>query len=314
MTTHHEIRVRGKNLLVPAVSIDGNTVVRLGRCPVIARFADEELVQGRPVRDLGSFCAAVRQSGLGADLLTINSLHCSGGYTPGVVAEAESLAVIHTESFDQWWTSELSQDGRKNVRRAEKKGVVVEEADLDAAFVSGIKEIYDETPVRQGRRFWHFGKSLDDVRKENETYAERSWFLGAFVGSALVGFIKVIEVDEFGHLIQILSKQAEQDRRPTNALIAAAVKRCEARGLKYLVYGNYRYGAKGDDSLSEFKRRNGFRELEYSRLYVPLNGLGRFIVAAGLHKGFGALLPRQVAVAARSIRARLVGFGLRSPT
>lgn len=291
---------------MPAVRIDGNVVVRLGRCPAIAKFADEEVVQGRPVRELESFCAAVRQSGLGADVLTVSSLHCKGNQKSAVVAEAESLAVIHTESFDEWWTNRLSQDGRKNVRRAEKKGIVVREAVLDDAFVKGIKEIYDETPIRQGRRFWHFGKSLEAVREENGTFPERSWFLGAYSGSMLVGFIKVIQADEFGYLIQILSKQADQDRRPTNALIAAAVKQCELRGLKYLVYGNYRYGAKGEDSLSEFKRRNGFTELEYFRYYLPLNPMGRLMIAAGLHKGWKALLPRGLAVTARSVRAKLL--------
>ena len=51
----------------------------------------------------------------------------------------------------------------KNARRASKRDVAVEAAELNTTFVEGIKSIYDETPVRQGRKFWHYGKDAAEL-------------------------------------------------------------------------------------------------------------------------------------------------------
>ena len=43
---------------------------------------------------------------------------------------------------------------------------------FDDALVRGISRIYDETPTRQGRRFWHYGKDLDAAKARlTETFS-----------------------------------------------------------------------------------------------------------------------------------------------
>ena len=109
---------------------------------------------------------------------------------------------------------------------------------------------------------------------ENETYLERSEFIGAFYEDTLIGFIKMTYVDRVATLIQILAKNEQHDKRPMNALLAHAMEICESKHMSCLVYGKYVYGKKNDSSLAEFKRRNGFEQVNFLRYYVPLNERG----------------------------------------
>lgn len=307
-----EIRIRGRNTLVPAVDIHGRTVVRTGRWLKLASLRDEELVEGEPVADPAGFVAQLQASGLGADLLTFLAAPTNPQPRPGLYWEEENLAVIPTHSFQDWWENRLPQESRKNVRRAAKREVVVREVAFDDDLVRGIKAIYDETPVRQGRAFWHYGKSFEAVKEENGTYLDRSWFVGAYYRDELIGFIKVVMVDRMATLIQILAKNAHQDKRPMNALLAHTVELCEKRGASFLVYGKYRYGKKRGDSLGEFKRRNGFEELKFPRYFAPLTLKGRLALKLGAHHGVANMIPRPVANFLLKLRAAVLGWRSRS--
>jgi hypothetical protein len=119
--------------------------------------------------------------------------------------------------------------------------VVVRSVPFTDDLVAGIVDIYNETPIRQGRPFWHYGKTFEAVKQMNATYLERSGFLGAFLGDELIGFLKIVYVNRVARLMQIVAKDAHRDKRPMNALIAKAVELCETKNCTDLVYGNYRY-------------------------------------------------------------------------
>ena len=85
-------------------------------------------------------------------------------------------------------------------------------AKLDDDFAAGIKAIYDATPVRQGRQFWHYGKDIDTVKRENGSYLDRSEFLGAYYSGQLVGFMKLVYVGDAARSMQILCLNAHQDK------------------------------------------------------------------------------------------------------
>ena len=53
---------------------------------------------------------------------------------------------------------------RNQIRKAEKEGLVVKEVPYDDDFVRGMTAIFNESPVRQGRPFWHYGKSFETVK------------------------------------------------------------------------------------------------------------------------------------------------------
>jgi hypothetical protein len=274
----------------------------------IGYIFDEELIERRDRPDVTRLLQELRNGSLGLDILRVGRAYTDLELPLECPREVDNLAVAGTTPFEDWWAS-LPQVSRRNVRLAEKRGVVVRPVTFDDALVEGIKEIYDELPVRQGRRFWHYGKDIESVRLENATYLARSQFVGAYVRNELVGFIKYIRVDNTAVLIQILAKESERERKPMNALLSHTVALCSEQGLSSIVYGKYRYG-EGDSSLTEFKRRNAFSEVTYPEYIVPMSNWGRAAIAGGFHRGLREVLPASaVTIFQRARAATLRGLG-----
>ena len=302
-----EIRVRGRNTNVPSVQVSGRTIIVTGKWLKVARARDEELVEGEAIPNAHDFVSKLKENGLPIDILVfsqrIDEPHPKYEYP----MQWDNAAAADARNFDQWW-KRLPQETRKNVRRAAKRGVSVQIANFDDKFVKGIKAIYDESPVRQGMRFWHFGKDLETIRMENGTYLERSEFIGAYYNDELIGFIKFVYVDNVAKIMQILSKAAHYDKRPMNALVAKAVEVCHQKGFSYLVYSQLNFGNKKDSQLAEFKRRNGFDEMRFPRYYVPLTLKGRIALKLNLHRSILEILPSKLISLLLRIRSRLLRF------
>jgi hypothetical protein len=203
----------------------------------------------------------------------------------------DNVAAIRLDNPEDWWENRLPQETRKNVRRSAKRGVVVRVASLDDDLIRGIVAINNESPIRQGKPFPHYGKDPEAVRKDYSSFRDRSEFIGAYSGDELIGFIQIIRMGKIAGILEILSKTSHYDKRPANALIAKAVEHCAEKGISYLTYGKYCYGNKRDNPLTEFKRRNGFEETLVPRFYVPLTALGKISVAFRLHRGLLGILP-----------------------
>ena len=169
--------------------------------------------------------------------------------------------------------------------------MVVKLVEFDDTFVQGIVSINNETPIRQGKPFWHFQKSFDAVKRENSTYAERNAFLGAYWQDELIGFIRMTFVGRTAHMLQLLTMMKHFDKKPANALIAKAVEICEKKGMSDLVYANYIYNDP-KSSLTEFKRRNGFEKVLLPRYYIPLTLKGKAGLSFGLHRGLAQSIPK----------------------
>lgn len=218
--------------------------------------------------------------------------------------QSDNLAVLPVSTFENWWTHQIRSFPRNRARQAEKRGVNVQEVQLDEALVRGIWEIYNECPVRQGKRFTHFGKSIETVRNETSTYVERSVWIGAFFEKKLIGFAK-LTIDESrtqAGVVHIVSSVQHRDKAPTNALIAQAVRSCADRGIRYLVYENFSFGKKKPDSLSNFKEINGFKRVDVPRYYVPLTRVGWIAFKLGLHQRFIDHLPEGIVGRIRDLR------------
>jgi hypothetical protein len=207
--------------------------------------------------------------------------------------ELDNLAVLRITTFDHWFNHQIRSYPRNRARQAEKKGVVIREVPFDDALVRGIQEVYNECPVRQGKRSRHFGKDLETIRKIEATFLDSSIFIGAFLQEKLIGFVKLVH-DDTGtqaNLMNFLSMVTHKDKAPTNALLAQAVKSCADRGISYLLYQKYSYGKKGNDGLTNFKEVNGFEPVDVPRYYVPLTALGRAGLSLGLHRPLVDNLP-----------------------
>src|SRR5581483_4743623 len=190
--------------------------------------------------------------------------------------EWDNYAVLQISTFENWWTTQIGFKARNKAKQAEKKGVSLREVTFDESLVRGIWEIYNECPIRQRRRFPHYGKDVQTVHRDEATFLENSVFIGAYHADKLIGIIKLV-VDETGRqagLMNIVSMIRHRDKAPQNALIAHAVRACANRGIQFLVYSRFAYGKKQQDSLSDFKERNGFKRVEVPRYHVPLTRLG----------------------------------------
>ncbi len=301
-TDHTEIRVKGKAVLVPSAQIDGRTVITTGRWLKMAAVQDEDLVEGEMLADPLSFVLHLKETGLNPDMFTFAQKlpDTTPKYTYHL--EWDNQAVIPITTFSDWWEKRVESSVRRAVRKATKAGIVVRLAEFDDAFVQGIVSINNETPVRQGRAFWHYRKSFDAVKCENSTYSERNAFLGAYCQDELIGFMRMTYSDRVANIVQLLSMMKHYDKRPANALIAKAVEVCEQQGMSYLMYYNYIYNDP-QSSLTEFKRRNGFEQVLLPRYYIPVTVKGRVALGLGLHRGLVKRIPQPVVTQLLKLRS-----------
>jgi hypothetical protein len=283
--------VRGKATWAPSAQIDDRTVIVTDRWLKIAAVQAERLVEGETVPDPNSFVSQLKKSGLKADLFTFAQKVPDTDPRYTYHLEWDNAAVIPITKFSDWWEKRAEHDVRAAVRKAAKAGVVVKLVKLDDAFVKGIVSIYNETPIRQGKRFWHFGISFNDAKRMNSTFPERNIFLGAYYAGELIGFIRLICGDGTAVVMQLLSKMKYYNKKPNNALLAKAVELCEQRGFRYLTYGSYIYDD-AKSSLTEFKRRNGFEQVLLPRYYIPLTRKGEIALRLGLHHKLAQHIPK----------------------
>jgi hypothetical protein len=212
--------------------------------------------------------------------------------------EWEEIAVLPIQTFDHWWNTQIKGTTRNMVRKSQKAGVVVKESLYTDEFVKGMTDIFNESPIRQGRRFWHYGKSVEVVRKQFSRFLFREKLIGAYYQDELIGFAMLGNAGRFGDLGQIISKTKHRDKAVTNALIAKAVELCEAARLPHLVYAYW-----NETSLADFKRHSGFEKVCLPRYFVPLTARGKMAMKTGVHRGIKTLLPTRAVTSLKSIRS-----------
>ena len=297
------VSVRGRLVDIPCRAIGGvNVITSSGWLKAAAIHQEDWLAE--PIADPDGIVAVLTAAPMGADYFTFSQLFTDTRPRHSYHYELDNIAAIPILSYQDWWDNRVSADLRKDIRRAEKRGVTTRVAEFNDEFVRGIKEIYDEVPVRQGRPFWHYKKELSRVKAENSSFHDRSVFLGAYGGEELIGFIKIVRCAGVARMMQIISKEAHFEKRPANALIAAAVKWAHDNGFKYLTYGRYTYDSKRNSTVVQFKRRNGFEEVFFPRYYVPLSRKGALALPLGIHRGFRRFVPERLIEVFKAIRLK----------
>jgi hypothetical protein len=212
----------------------------------------------------------------------------------------ESISVIPLTSYEVWWKNQINDKTRNMIRKSQKMGVEVRLTAFTDELVWGIKEIYDESPVRQGKPFRHYRKDFLTIKKDHITFVERSQFIGAYYENQLIGFIKLVHDQGLSHLMQIISKKRYQRMAPTNALLAKAVELCADRGVEYLHYGLW-----SKRGLGDFKRHNAFERLNLPRYYVPLSLHGKLLLKMNFHRNVSEQMPEWLIEWLLNMRAKL---------
>jgi hypothetical protein len=277
-----------------------NATLETGKIVVrgeLIRMAGLEQEWYEDVQDPDLLLAEVKRQGVQADLVTFWQRFPDTEPKFRYTMKHDSLAVLKVDSYDAWLKS-LSEDTRRNVRKAEKKGVVIRQCEFDDEFIRGMIEIFNEAPMKQGKPFRHYGKDFDTVKAEFSRYLFREDIIGAYYENKLIGFIMLSRTPNYALPSMIISKLEHKDKAPTNALLGAAVKICEQRKIPYLVYNNWSTG-----SLGEFKRRNNFLRVEVPRYFIPLTLKGKLALLLRLHYDISELLPEPLVQRLVSLRS-----------
>ena len=305
-----EVRVKGRWVAVPVMEVNGEKLTTRGKWLRIARVRGEEMRENE-LEDPGLYAAALKNDTdriLKADIFSFTQKLPATQPKFSYPIEWESVAAIRLESFKLWWEG-LSQVTRKNVRRSEKRGVVVRIRELDDALVEGIRGVNDESPMRQGAKNAYYKLTPEETWKRYSEFVGRCDFICAYSGDEMIGFLHLVYRGDVAAILNLTTKPSHFDKRPANALMAKAVEICENRKIAYISYGLYNYGNKRDSSLLEFKVRNGFEEILVPRYFVPLTMWGRLCIKTKLHRGLIGNLPPSVIAA--GIRARTLLYELK---
>jgi hypothetical protein len=265
------------------MSIDGKEIVLRGR---LIRCAALRAEYFEHVDDVAEFLGNLANARVTPDLFTFVQDVSDATPRHAFHQEWDTLAVVAITTYDEWWKRQINGKTRNMIRKAEKCGVVVRVTPFDDKLVKGIQGIYNESPLRQGKPFAHFGRDCEWLKRAHATYLDQSEFVGAYSGDELIGFVKLFHRNGFSSLMQVIAKISSREKAPTNALIAKAVERCAAQGVQQLHYGVW-----SRRSLGEFKKHHGFEPYRLPRYYVPLTATGKLALALGLHRRLGDRLP-----------------------
>jgi len=297
-----EISVKGKWVNVPAVRCGDCTIIVSGKSIKIARVNDEAWISAE-LTDPERCAQLLRASGQSCDILTFSQLPPGRAPEFDYYQEPDSIAAIRLTSFKEWWEG-LPQETRKNVRRAEKRGVRVRVEKFDDELVKKLVEINNSSPVRQGRPYHHYGKSLEQTRKDHCSFVERSDFFCAYCEDEVIGYLKLVYRGQVASVLNLCTKDSHLDKRPANALLKAAVERSAAQGVTCVTYGLFNYGNKRNTPITQFKIRHGFEEVLVPRYFVPLSLRGKVLLKLGLHRGILGILPNRLIQIGLDVRTR----------
>jgi hypothetical protein len=306
-----EISDKGKWFHVPALSVGGKNIILRGKWLKRAVVYDEEWLETE-VEDPALCVRSLKsqpRDGLRADVFSFVQKLPDIKPKYDYPMEWESVAAVRVQNFKEWWEN-LPQETRKNVRRAEKRGVVISVRQLEDSLLQDLFILNNDSPVRQGKVFTHYGKTLEQVRKDQRDFLDRSDYICAYHGEELIGVVKLVYRGDVASILTFLPKASHNDKRPANAMIAKVVELCEQKGIPFLTYGMFNYGNKKDTPLREFKIRNGFQEMLVPRFFVPLTWRGAISVKLGLHRGLIGMLPHSIITLLVNARAKWHAFQL----
>lgn len=233
----------------------------------------------------------IRQRRLPVDLFTFVQRPADASPKFPYYMQWDNLAILEVSTYENWFKKQIHPNTRTKIRKAEKAGLVVRLEAFSDELAAGLVELFNETPIRRGKRFPYYGWNLDMVKRVWATRLDQSLWILAYYQEQLVGFVKLIVSDGLAIATGTIARQSHQDKAPMNALLAQCVETCASNQIPLLEYGKFTYGDKGEDSLTAFKRYNGFRKHEIPRYYVPLSMRGRIGLRLGLHRNLNEVIP-----------------------
>jgi len=294
---HQEtVLLRGVPVDRDAVHVDGATFIISGKALRTARLKRE---WEDDVNDPDEVIRTLKAAPGRVDLLQFWQRIPESEAKFSFPKEWRDIAVIPIKDYEHWWTKQISAKTRNMVRKSQKAGVTIEETPLTDDLIRGIMGIFNESRIRRGKPFWHYGKDFETVKKEMSADLPNSIFIAAYHGGELIAYTKLLVTDRYAIIVMLLDRLSQRDKAPMNGMIAKAVEVCSAQNIPYLVYTAWRRGDHG-----QFQERNGFERFPVPEYFVPLTFRGRLALKLGLQRGIKGAIPEKVMVGLLSVRAK----------
>lgn len=239
-----KVSIKGKPRYLSGVRVSpGAAVVITGRFIKTANIHDEFWLESKELPGPSVIIEKLRKLSSGPDIYKFAQKYPEVTPQYNYHMEWDNLAVVSFNSYTEWF-QKINRSVRKHIRKAAREGVRTDVVAFSDNLVHGICSVYNESPVRQGKEFWHYGKSFEEVKSENASFLDRSIFIGAYFADELIAFLKIVIDGPVAHIMQIISKASFFDKRATNAILSKAVEVCESKRVNHLSYGSYFYGNK----------------------------------------------------------------------
>lgn len=241
----------------------------------------------------------MRKTGLKADLFTFVHDMCD----PPVVdypyhRQTAALAVLPVSTYEKWW-DDIGYKTRNKLRKGLKSGVEMRLSEADDDFARGVEAIYNETPIKQGRKFYHYGKRASEIKEELKSFLPQSVLIGAYFHDSLVGFMKLFHGNNVLRTVHIIASVSHRDKNVMDILIAKGVELCSQRRI-----GNLQYGSWTDGGIGTFRIKHGFQRVEIPRYFAPLSGRGRLMLGLKLHQSVRERLPESWIAPVQGLRTK----------
>jgi len=289
------------------LTVDGTPMSVTGSWLKTAQPRDEWI---HDITEPASFVRGLLKSRLSADLFSFWQRPPDTEPHFNYYYEWDPVAVLPVSTYEHWLKKQINMQARNKVSKAQKKGVIVQRATFDDDFIRGMVAIFNESAIRQGMKFWHFGKDFETVKREFSRYLFREELFGAYFNGELIGFIFLMDGGHIAILGQIISMIRHRDKAPNNALIAKAVEVCADKKVPFLSYAVW----PAPGSFRDFKKHNGFECVEVPRYYVPLTLKGRVALKLKLHRGAAARIPAGLLSQLKGLRAQFYAWRYKNST
>lgn len=304
MSFKESIRSKGVPVTVDAVRINGQTFLASGR---LMKTAELKYIWEEDVRDPELVIRELKNGPLKVDILKFWQRIPDTEPKFPYYHEWRYPASIPITTHKQWFEKQIKKTARTKIRKAERLGLKVREEQLSDELIRGIMEIYNESPLRRGKPFWHYGKDFETVKKELSQDLEKCMFVTAYWNGELIGFIKFFFLDRYAKTTLILDKVSRRDVGSMNSLISKIIEICADRNIPYFVYSYWRRGDHG-----QFQESNGFIKTAVPEYFVPLTTRGRLALLLNLHRGIKGWIPEKMMILLLDLRAKLLARKFRT--
>src|SRR6266700_2577922 len=237
-----KIMPKGAPVLVDGISVNGRVFLITGKWLKTASLKNE---WHEDIDDPGQVIRALKTAPMRIDMLKfwqrIPEIKTKYPY----YKEWRQVDAIPISSYQHWLDKQIRFRARNKWRKAQKFGVIVQEVEFNDDFVRGVVEIYNQSPIRRGKPFRHYGKDFAKVKAELSVDLDDAIFVGAYFREELIGFIKFVIADRYAMVTLILDKTNHRDKAPMNGMIGKVVEICAARKIPYFTYTLWRRGDHG---------------------------------------------------------------------